>query len=131
MRRSVLILATLMVGTTGFAQITISFDCYPDGPLPLTPTVGCEGVISNGLGGQTGVTSVANCAFPAQGSKYVRLDANGPVSVSVPAGGPFPWGLPQGSPPAEVRVPIPIGSTKISFDWEFFNAEGPGSSFND
>jgi hypothetical protein len=132
MRRSVLILATFIFGTCSFAQTTVSFDCYTDGPLPLDGTGTCEGVASNGLGGfggSTGVTSTGNCSFPTLGTKYCRLTANGPVTV--PNGGPFPWPVPFATPPAEVRVPIPVGSTTISFDWEYFNAESFGSSFND
>lgn len=132
MRRSCLILACAILSTSAFAQTTVTFDCYSDGPLPMDGAGGCEGVASNNLGGfgpQTGVTSVPNCSFPTNGLKYVRLDANGPVPV--PNGGPFPWPVPAFNPPTEVRVPIPAGSSTVSFDWTYFNAESVGSFFND
>ena len=59
---------------------------------------------------------------------YARLSANGPVPV--PNGGPFPWPA-QPQVVSEVRVPIPAGSTTVSLDWEYFNAESFGSIFND
>lgn len=129
MRRSFLIVAIAMLAPCAFAQA--NFDCYPDGALPLDPAGGCEGLASNGLGGfgsQTGVDSNPSCGFPTTGLKFGRLTCNGPVNGIVPFG-PYPWGSPQSSPPAEIRIPIPTGATTISFDWEYFNADG--TFFND
>jgi hypothetical protein len=113
------------------APAQASFECYALGPLPLNGAGSCEGVNSNGLGGvfpPTGVSAVVSCGFPTHGAHYAVLSANGPVPV--PAGGPFPWpAQPQAA--SEIRIPIPGGSTTISLDWEYFNAETFGSIFND
>jgi hypothetical protein len=126
-------LAAALLASGLAAQTVVSFECYPAGALPLVPAGSCQGVTSNGLGGstgQTGVATVANCGFPASGSRYLRVDANGPVAVG--AGGPFPRPPATGLAPAEVRVPIPAASATVAFQWNFFNSEGPGSAtFND
>jgi hypothetical protein len=49
--------------------------------------------------------------------------------VAVPNGGPAVWPVPSNA--QQIAVPIPTSSTSISFSWEYFNAEGVGSSFND
>jgi hypothetical protein len=128
-RRPLVLLSVLALARVACAQA--SFECYAVGALPLNGAFTCEGVASNGLGNlplPTGVTNVASCGFPTHGAQYARLSANGPVFV--PGGGPFPWPA-QGLPVSEVRVPIPPGSTTVSLDWEYFNAETFGSIFND
>jgi hypothetical protein len=59
---------------------------------------------------------------------YHRLTSSGPIPV--PNGGPFPWPA-QPLQVSETRVPIPSGSTTVSFDWEYFNAESFQSVYND
>jgi hypothetical protein len=128
MKKSLTLLAVCVFSAGAIGQ---SFECYPDGPLPGDPAVSCEGVASNNLGGcctPSGVTSAGSCGFPTNGLKYASLTCNGPVLV--PNGGPFPFPI-IGTSPCEVRVPIPAGSSNVTFDWEYFNAEGVGSSFND
>jgi hypothetical protein len=122
-------------GAGAFGQ---SFECYPVGPLPMDPSLGCEGVASNNLGiltppvGVTEVTNVQSCGFPTVGVNYLRVTANGPgfqVPPNYPAflppvGGPFPRPVPNMV--TEVRIPIPMGATALSMDWDFFNHECPG-----
>lgn len=123
------VLTLLAVSAVCAASFSQSFECYPLGPLPTDPSMSCEGVASNGLGFLTGVVSTASCGFPTAGVNYVLMDANGPVTP--PNGGPFPWPVSTAGPACEVRVPIPSGASVISFDWEYFNAEGYQSVFND
>jgi len=132
MRRAVFVFAIVWLCAAAHGQTAFSFECYADGPLPLTTAGSCELVTSNGLGSPgfpSGVTSAACCGFPTAGSRYVRLSANGPVFV--PAGGPFPWPVTASPAPTELRIPIPAGSTTVSFGWEYYNAESFGSLFND
>jgi hypothetical protein len=134
MRRALLVFAIASVWPAASAngQTLFSFECHPDAPLPLSAAASCDLTTSNGLGPAgfpTAATSAPCCGFPTSGVRYARLVANGPVFV--PGGGPFPWPVPAAQAPSEVRVPIPAGSTTVSFDWEYYNAESFGSIFND
>lgn len=125
MSRSLTLLAVCLVCACAFGQ---SFECYPVGPLPNDPALGCEGIASNNLGGftlptPTGVTAAVSCGFPTHGNQYVTMDGNGPIVV--PLGGPFP--RPASANVTEVRIPIPTGATTVTMDWEFFNRECPGA----
>lgn len=130
MLRRLLVIVVLLSFARG-AAAQASFECYAPGPLPLNAAVSCEGIASNGLGNPllpTGVALTPSCGFPTAGAQYARLSANGPVFV--PNGGPFPWPA-QPQVVSEIRIPIPAGSTTVSLDWEYFNAETFGSIFND
>jgi len=62
---------------------------------------------------------------PTSGSRYVRLAANGPVFVPAEGSSHGPSRLSPRPPSAD---PIPAGSTTVSFDWEYYNAESFGSA---
>jgi hypothetical protein len=128
MSKFTVLLAVVLLSSFASAQ---SFECYPLGPLPTDPSLGCEGVAGNGLGlaqapqGATAVTNTASCGFPTVGTQYLRIAGNGQAGGWVPTvGGPFP--RPAPATVSEVRIPIPVGATSISFDWEFFNRECAG-----
>src|SRR5262245_25123168 len=106
-----------------------NFDCYALGRFPLPGPPNCENLLCNGLGlsGQTGISGNISCGFPTSGAQYARLDGNGPFAV--PIGGPVAYPLPNNV--TELRIPIPAGSANVAFCWDFYNAEGFGSSFND
>jgi hypothetical protein len=124
---------SLLVASVCCAGLTAQdFECYPPGILPNAALCGsCEGVVANSLTGFSfnpfGVQNAAACGFPTSGLNYAVLVCNGPAFVA--PGGPAIWPVPANV--QEVRVPIPAGSTVVSFDWEYFNREGFGSSFND
>jgi hypothetical protein len=130
MSRLITPLAVCAIAAGAFGQ---SFECYLPGTFPADSSMSCEGVNSNNLGSTlvppTGVSALANCGFPtAGGTQYANLRCNGPIPLLSP-GGPFPW--PPAANVTEMRTPIPAGAGAVSFDWEYFNAEGLGSSFND
>jgi Lectin C-type domain len=104
--------------------------CASAFPTPLGAAGDPEGVSWNGAGGAGSPALVAtapSAGFPVQGSKYLRLNANGPINQ--PLGGPF--NRPGGFPANEVRVRIPPGAKGVSFVWEFHVAESQNSPFND
>ena len=130
MRTSLSLLAVFLCALPGFAQI--DFECAPLGPVPSNPALNCEGVSSNNMSTLTAVSATASCAFPITGTQYLVIGANGgsgTTAVNVPAGGPLP--RPLAGVISEVRIPIPAGASSVTFSWEFFNAEGLASSFND
>jgi hypothetical protein len=128
MRRAFIVsLAVLGCACLHGQTTTFSFECYTPGPYPSDGSLGCEGIAGNGLGGST-ISATPICGFPTNGLNYGVLVCNGPVAT-VPNGGPFPW--PPSNVVTQIRIPIPVGSTAIAFDWEYHNAEGVGSSFND
>jgi hypothetical protein len=127
MRRSLTFLAAAACAAVAAGQA--SFECAPLGPLPGDPTANCEGVASDNQVSSTGVSATSSCGFPTQGLQYLLVTASGPLT-SPPPGGPIP--RPIAAAASEVRIPIPVGATMVSFDWEFFNSEGnPSASFND
>lgn len=123
------VVMTLMI--TGGLLAQASFDCQAVGPFPAFGSPGdCEGVTSNNLGGflsNTGVQALQTCGAPSSGSQYCYLSANGPVNIN--PGGPMIYPIPSNV--TEVRVPIPTGTTDISFCWDYYNSESFQSSFND
>ena len=126
MRHLLSTLFAVVVSTCAFGQF--DFECHPLGPVSGDPSVTCDGIASNSLGLNSGVTSTPTCGFPVSGSKYLLLGAAGPVAV--PAGGPIARPLSGNS--TEVRIPIPAGSTVVSLQWNFFNGEGsPQPVYND
>ena len=87
-----------------------------------------EGVGWNGAGGAN-VSGVAGCGFPIGGcGKSLRVQANGPPTVTPASGGPL--ARPLAGPVTEVCVPLPAFTTDISFCWDFYTNKA-SSSFND
>ena len=126
MRHLLSTLFAVAVSTCAFGQF--DFECHPLGPVPGDSSLTCDGIASNSLGLNSGVTNTPACGFPVSGSKYLQLVAAGPVAV--PAGGPLARPLSGNS--TEVRIPIPSGSTVVSLQWNFFNNEGsPQPIYND
>jgi hypothetical protein len=107
-----------------------SFDCQSSPctytfPAPRGVLGDCEGVSWNGRGFAT--VDVANgCGFPVTGSRYLRVMGGGPENT---AAGVPPAALNGAA--AEAYVPVPSGAVDVSFFWDFYNAEGPSSAFND
>ncbi len=104
-------------------------------PAPCGTLGDPEGVSWSGPnaanGGAAYVDNAVLAGFPSNGLQYLRVVAQGPVAV--PQGGPFPlpFAAPNGT---QVCIPVPPGTLQISFDWDFYDAEGfngPGTSFND
>jgi hypothetical protein len=127
MRRSLTILAAVACAAVGWGQA--GFECATVGPLPGDPAANCEGVASDNEVATTGVSATVSCGFPTQGLQYLLVTAAGSVA-NPPAGGPIP--RPIAAAASEVRIPIPVGATQVSFDWEFFNSEvNASASFND
>ena len=58
----------------------------------------------------------------------LRVQGSGPIPVNPPAGGPII--RPVAAPVNEVCVPLPAGSTDISFCWDFYTTKS-SSGFND
>jgi hypothetical protein len=117
-----------LLSSTVCAQAT--FECYLTGRFPLAGPPNCEGLLCNNLAttGLTGISNNAACGMPTEGSQYARIECFGPFSV--PPGGPVTYPLPNNV--TELRIPIPPGSTTVSFCWDFYNAEQFAStSFND
>ena len=105
--------------------------CSPAFPTPLGTAGDSEGVSWNGAGGTARpatVTDVVSAGFPVEGSKYLRLYANGPIAQ--PLGGPF--ARPTSGVVNEVRIRVPPGAKGVSFAWEFHCAENQNAAgFND
>lgn len=120
MKRAVFL--CLLIASAGVAQVTFeaaaptcSLATYPS---PCGTAGGAEGVSRNAQAtGMVTVDAVANGAgFPTEGSQYGRVQAWGP---DVAGGG------------NHMYIPIPAGATNISFQWDFYDAEGGQSGFND
>jgi hypothetical protein len=142
MSRSLVLFAACCVCAGAIGQ---SFECYPVGALPMDPALGCEGVASNGLAGTTPngptqVTATPSCGFPTAGLNYLQVCASGPgfgpplfLPFTPPVGGPFP--RPADQLVSEVRIPIPVGASLVTMDWEFFAKEcfgvPPGNLYYD
>jgi hypothetical protein len=99
--------------------------CFYFPPVPLGAGGDCEGVSWNGLGLVT-VDTANGCGFPTSGQAYLRIAAHGPEATQ------------PGIPPAALSgaaavawIPVPAGATAVSFDWDFYNAEGASAPFND
>ena len=115
------ICACLLLAGVALSQVTFeaplscSAATYPS---PCGTAGGFENVSRNA--NATGLVTVDNvnnlAGFPTQGASYGRVQAFGPAT----AGG--------GN---HMYIPIPAGATTISFQWDFYDAEGGGSGFND
>jgi hypothetical protein len=115
----------------------VNFDSLATGcgsspfPTPLGATSNPEGVSWNGAGVALGryalVSSITEDGMPVTGTKYMRMSAEG--ILSLPIGGTAPRPLP--STINEVRVAIPPGAKGVSLAWELIARESPNSSFND
>jgi hypothetical protein len=73
------------------------------------------------------VGSANGLGMPCGGSRFLRVQCANPNFNVVPNGGPIPE-LPSF---ARVFIPIPPGSTSVSFCWDFYAAEYVNSAFND
>jgi hypothetical protein len=101
-------------------------------PSPLGASGDPDGISWNGAGNgslhKAYVTSSTHTNWPVNGTGFLLVEANGPISV--PLGGAFVRPAPQNV--NEVRIPIPAGAKGVSYAWEFFSAEGINqTSFND
>jgi hypothetical protein len=123
----------LLVPVLGRAQI--NFETAPGLCGPAVFAVGCgatgglEGCSWNGVNGD-GTPSVGAhvTSGGCSGTKCARIWAHGPFFS--PIGGPSP----EPGPGQTVLffIPIPAGTTTVSFCWDFYNQEGgPQPSFND
>ena len=76
------------------------------------------------------VSGAAGCGFPIGGcGQSLRIQGSGPIPVTPAAGGPI--ARPVAAPVNEVCVPLPAGSTDISFCWDFYTGKSSSASFND
>jgi hypothetical protein len=115
------ICACLLLAGVALSQVT--FETTPTCsaltyPSPCGTAGGFEGVSRNtNATGLVTVDNVTNGAgMPTQGTTYGRIQAFGPATNG---GG------------NHMYIPIPAGSTNISFQWDFYDAEGGQSGFND
>jgi hypothetical protein len=116
------IFACLLIAGAALSQVTFEAPMACSAatyPAPCGTAGGFENVSRNAnASGLVTVDNIANGAgFPTQGAAYGRIQAFGPSSNG---GG------------NHMYIPIPAGSTNVSFDWDFYDAEGGQSgSFND
>jgi hypothetical protein len=115
------ICACLLLAGVALSQVTFEapLSCAAGTyPAPCGAAGGLENVSRDA--NATGLVTVDNlpngAGFPSQGAAYGRIQAFGPSG----AGG--------GN---HMYIPIPAGSATISFEWDFYDAEGGQSGFND
>jgi len=116
------ICACLLLAGVAFSQVTFEtpLSCSATTyPAPCGTAGGFENVSrdANATGLVTVDSGSNGAGMPTQGNSYGRIQAFGPA---VAGGG------------NHMYIPIPAGSTTISFQWDFYDAEGGQSgSFND
>jgi hypothetical protein len=118
------LVAPVALGQADFETAAPACGAVSAFPAPCGAAGGPEGVSWNAAPGALFApnTDTANgVGMPTTGSQYCRVSAKGPFAV--PVGGPAPE--PTAGACAQLYIPIPGGSTSVSFYWDFYNLEGP------
>ena len=134
------VLFSLVIACSVFGQAT--FELSLPACSSTTFPVGCaatgdpEGISWNGVMsgffpfGATVDSIPNNLGFPTLGSAYARVACGTALAgYHPPAGGPAPE--PGATGCVQMYIPIPAGSSNVTFAWDFYNNEGSASFFND
>jgi hypothetical protein len=127
---------------TGTVSAQVNFDvqaptCTNIFPIGIGALGDPEGVSWNGIGFLSAVSPPNTIGMPTTGNQFLRVAGNGPLNTAIgtcPTISPtvITSQGPVGGNTNIVWIPVPAAAPFLSFDWDWYNAEGgTTATFND